>query len=181
MKKLNNKGYITVEILIASIITVAIAVFLIELTVKLVSKTDDVYVDTILTTDKALIIDNIKGNIEQDIIDCGIIQTVECVEEIDEEDSKEWEICFNSETATCDCSTLIVNSEKIVYTSNQRNTTYEKKINSSLSNISSIVINSDNYFFFEITAQNTFAENDYVINIPILNRAIEGTIVDNPT
>jgi len=63
LKKLNRKGYITVEILIASIIAVVIAVFLIELTVKLVSKTDDVYVDTILTTDKVLITNQIMDDI----------------------------------------------------------------------------------------------------------------------
>ena len=63
MKELNNKGYITVEILIASIIAIVIAVFLIELTVKLVSKSDDAYVDTILTTDKVIITNQIMDDI----------------------------------------------------------------------------------------------------------------------
>lgn len=63
LKKLNRKGYITVEILLASIISAVIAVFLIELTVKLVGKTDDIYVDTVLTTDKALIMNRIMDDI----------------------------------------------------------------------------------------------------------------------
>ena len=46
--KLNRKGYLTVEIILASTIAFAIAFFLIEITVKLVSKTDDIYRDTII-------------------------------------------------------------------------------------------------------------------------------------
>ena len=49
--KLNRKGYLTVEIILASTLAFAIAFFLIEITVKLVSKTDDIYRDIIITND----------------------------------------------------------------------------------------------------------------------------------
>ena len=58
--KLNRKGYLTVEIILASTIAFAIAFFLIEITVKLVSKTDDVYHETVIAYDDAIIINNIK-------------------------------------------------------------------------------------------------------------------------
>ena len=45
--KLNRKGYLTVEIILAYTIAFAIAFFLIEITVKLVSKTDDIYLSLI--------------------------------------------------------------------------------------------------------------------------------------
>ena len=54
--KLNRKGYLTVEIILASTIAFAIAFFLIEITVKLVSKTDDVYHETVIAYDDAIII-----------------------------------------------------------------------------------------------------------------------------
>ena len=56
--KLNRKGYLTVEIILASTIAFAIAFFLIEITVKLVSKTDDVYHETVIAYDDAIIINN---------------------------------------------------------------------------------------------------------------------------
>ena len=43
MKKLNRRGYMTVEIIIASVIAFSIAFFLIEITMKLVDVTDNEY------------------------------------------------------------------------------------------------------------------------------------------
>ena len=63
--KLNRKGYLTVEIILASTIAFAIAFFLIEITVKLVSKTDDIYRDTIITTDSSIVTRNIKKEIKK--------------------------------------------------------------------------------------------------------------------
>ena len=39
MVKLNKKGYLAVEVILASVVAVSIAVFLIDLTVKMVNKT----------------------------------------------------------------------------------------------------------------------------------------------
>ena len=53
----------------ASTIAFAIAFFLIEITVKLVSKTDDVYHETVIAYDDAIIINNIKEKIKDYIIE----------------------------------------------------------------------------------------------------------------
>ena len=66
--KLNRKGYLTVEIILASAVAFAIAFFLMEITVKLVSKTDDVYHETVITYDDAIMINNIKDKIIDYII-----------------------------------------------------------------------------------------------------------------
>ena len=55
MKKLNRKGYLTIEIILASVMAVVIAFFLIDLTMKLADTTDNAYADTVLVTDKALL------------------------------------------------------------------------------------------------------------------------------
>lgn len=61
--KLNNKGYLLVEIIVVSVLAMTIAYFLIDLTLNLKEKNDDIFVDTILTTDKVLITDQIMRDI----------------------------------------------------------------------------------------------------------------------
>lgn len=67
MVKLNKKGYLAVEVILASVVAVSIAVFLIDLTVKMVNKTNDNYTNTLFLTDKALITNNLRKEIKQDI------------------------------------------------------------------------------------------------------------------
>lgn len=183
MKKLNNKGYITVEILIASIMSAVIAVFLIELTIKLVTKTDDAYVGVLLNTDKALIIDNVKNSIENDINECDVVSSIDNTENND--DSKEWEFCFAKED--CGCSTLIIESKvkedekeykQISYLNNKRNTVYEKEIY----NIEDLGFgvkydntgdNIGDNILINITGNNIFSDNDFIVNIPISNKYVE--------
>ena len=64
MKKLNKKGYLTIEIILGATIAFVIAFFLIEITTKMVSDTEDTYRDTVVTTDGALITSGIKDAIE---------------------------------------------------------------------------------------------------------------------
>ena len=59
MKKLNNKGYLTVEVVLASVIAFCLAYFLLNLTIKVKDKNDDMLVKTILINDKAIIENNI--------------------------------------------------------------------------------------------------------------------------
>ena len=67
MIKLNKKGYLAVEVILASVVAVSIAVFLIDLTVKMVNKTNDNYTNTLFLTDKALITNNLRKEIKQDM------------------------------------------------------------------------------------------------------------------
>ncbi|MDY5996153.1 MAG: hypothetical protein SPJ07_02180, partial [Bacilli bacterium] len=74
MVKLNKKGYLAVEVILASVVAVSIAVFLIDLTVKMVNKTNDNYTNTLFLTDKALITNNLRKEIKKDIENIGPIQ-----------------------------------------------------------------------------------------------------------
>ena len=68
MKKLNNKGYLTVEVVLASVIAFGLAYFLLNLTIKVKDKNDDILVKTILINDKAIIENNImKDNDVQSV------------------------------------------------------------------------------------------------------------------
>ena len=55
MKKLNNKGYMLVEVIISSAIALVMAYFLVEITVKLVNKNNDYYEQSVFVSDKNIL------------------------------------------------------------------------------------------------------------------------------
>ena len=55
MMKLNNKGYMLVEIILASALAFGLAFFIIDLTIKLKNKNDDLMVETLMSTDRTII------------------------------------------------------------------------------------------------------------------------------
>mgnify|MGYP004662224817 CR=1 FL=1 len=63
IKKLNNKGYMLVEIILASVIAFGVAYFLLDLVIKLKNKNDDLFVDTLARTDQAIITNTIMRDI----------------------------------------------------------------------------------------------------------------------
>ena len=52
---MNNKGYMLVEIILASVLAFGVAYFITTLTIKVKNKNDDMFVETKVTTDKAII------------------------------------------------------------------------------------------------------------------------------
>lgn len=154
MIKLNRKGYLTVEIILASVIAFAMAFFLIDLTMKLSSTTDDAYADTVLVTDKALVIKNVKENLENDICSYGIINDVSCSNNV----------C--DITMTNGSVRLSVNGNLVKYTGGG---SYSKEIDSSLSNITLTSSNSNEYYNFKISGTNIFVDENYDMNIFVYN------------
>ena len=63
IKRLNNKGYMLVEIILASVIAFGVAYFLLDLVIKLKNKNDDLFVDTLARTDQAIITNTIMRDI----------------------------------------------------------------------------------------------------------------------
>lgn len=162
--KLNRKGYLTIEIILASAIAFVIAFFLIDITMKLVDKTDNYYVDTVFMTDKALVTKNIKELIQNDINDLGIINNVEC-----DDYNKKCNITFKDGTT----NTLVIDKDKkqIKYGG------YTKKFDTKLSGNVGISVSTSNdtdkkYIVFYMTFTNIFEGNDYDIIIPILNEKV---------
>ena len=64
MKKLNKKGYMLVEIIVASVIAFSIAYYLLNLTYKFKDKNEDVYYSTTMLSDKINITKNIMNDLE---------------------------------------------------------------------------------------------------------------------
>lgn len=171
--KLNRKGYLTVEIILASTIAFAIAFFLIEITVKLVSKTDNVYHETVIAYDDAIIINNIKEKIKDYIIETDGLNFVEC---------KNNECMISGERSGgpkedryiyYDSTSKEIRFSEGAEEGENRVTLYAKKVDDSISeveissNINRNVKPSDRIVFFNIKLKNIFTDNAYEMVIPI--------------
>lgn len=171
--KLNRKGYLTVEIILASAVAFAIAFFLMEITVKLVSKTNDVYHETVIAYDDAIIINNIKEKIKDYIIETDGLALVECK-------NNECNIWGERVGGATEERYLYYDSEskEIRFSEGaeegkDRVTLYSKKVDDSISeveissNINRNVKPSDRIVFFNIKLKNIFTDNAYEMVIPI--------------
>ena len=166
--KLNRKGYMTIEIILAAVITFVIAFFLIDLTMNLSSTTDDAYADTVLVTDKAIIIKNIKEKLENDICEYGNINDVSCTNNQCPVTPSVNGSC--TITMTDGSKRIISNTENLIeYKDLSGNIIYSKKIDDSLSDVCITSYNSDNYYLFKITGRNIFIDENYDMNIFIYN------------
>lgn len=69
----NNKGYMLVEIILASVIAFALVFFIMDLIMKLKVKNDDLMVETLINTDRAIITNRLieKAKIETENFDCA--------------------------------------------------------------------------------------------------------------
>ena len=171
--KLNRKGYLTVEIILASTIAFAIAFFLIEITVKLVSKTDDVYHETVIAYDDAIIINNIKEKIKDYIIETDGLNFVECKNN----ECNIWGERVGGATEErylyYDSVSKEIRFSEGAEEGKDRVTLYANKVDDSISeveissNINRNVKPSDRIVFFNIKLKNIFTNNTYEMVIPI--------------
>ena len=71
--KLNKKGYMLVEIILASALAFGLAFFIIDLVIRLKNKNDDLLVEAIITTDKTIITNKLMSyaKLETKNFDCN--------------------------------------------------------------------------------------------------------------
>jgi len=74
--KLNNRGYVLVEIILASVIAFGIAYYMLDLTIKLKNKNDDLLAETLVMTDQAIIQNKLIGYMDKYgyDFDCGNVK-----------------------------------------------------------------------------------------------------------
>ncbi len=72
----NNKGYMLIELILASIIAFSIAYFAIDITIKVKEKNDDVLVSTLASTDQTIITNLLMKEINQNYekFNCSLIK-----------------------------------------------------------------------------------------------------------
>ena len=154
MVKLNKKGYLAVEVILASVVAVSIAVFLIDLTVKMVNKTNDNYTNTLFLTDKALITNNLRKEIKKDI-------EKEKIGSIQKAYSNGKYTC-NLKFTGGNTSNITISGNEITYQSD-REKKYSKTINKDIK-YSSIYIDKcgveNNYLIIKINFEDIFTTNN---------------------
>jgi len=141
--KLNNKGYLIVEVILAGILSFTMAYFLINLTLKIRNRADDVNVETVMLNDKTVI--------TNEIMDDVIGNNVNDVEYITNG------IRINFDDGSSKDLTIVDNT--ITYG------TYTKKFseNAIIGEVS--IRRNGNYFLVEIPIATKYSNKDYGINI----------------
>ena len=160
--KLNRRGYIAVEIILASIVSITIAVFLIDITIRLVNRTDNNYIDTIFVSDKALLTKNIKEEIENDISNNGVIKSINCSNSN-----------CNIEFTDGSSKELSIEGNKVTYGS------YTKEVDKRLGGkvkVNSSISDDKKYITINITFTNIFDDGDYSVIVPISNKKYPPTL-----
>lgn len=76
MKRLNNRGYVLIEIILASAIAFGIAYFILDLTIKLKNKNDDLVVRTLTQTDRGIITNRFMSYMVDDNFSCDNVKIV---------------------------------------------------------------------------------------------------------
>ena len=171
--KLNRKGYLTVEIILASTVAFAIAFFLMEITVKLVSKTDDVYHETVITYDDAIMINNIKDKIIDYIIEMEGLYSVNCENNECSIEGKKTHAVEENRCLYYDSASREIRFSEDAEEGEEKVTLYAKKVDDSISeieissNINGNIKPSDRIVFFNIKLKNIFTDNVYEMVIPI--------------
>ena len=170
MKKLNNKGYLTVEVVLASVIAFGLAYFLLNLTIKVKDKNDDMLVKTILINDKAII----ENNIMKDNDKYTSVELEECTQ-------KKCTISFLSDTNN---KLIYINVEgkyPKIECRTDGNLTFSKKF-SKYANVGNININvvdnpKDNTGTVNIHSAIGYTESGETINLTSQN--INVTVLNN--
>jgi hypothetical protein len=159
MKKLNNKGYLLVEIIVASVLAMSIAYFLINLTIKFSKTDEDIYQSISWINDKNIITNMIMEDSEKYLLSSTEIVT---------NDAEKKEIKFSyydEENDKYIDKNLIIENNTIKYYDDENNYDYENKIDSALTvgeiNIST---NSDN-IEINIPMTSIYSNEDYGIKL----------------
>lgn len=77
MKRLNNRGYVLIEIILASAIAFGIAYFILDLTIKLKNKNDDLVVRTLTQTDRGIITNRFMSYMVDNNFSCDNVKIVD--------------------------------------------------------------------------------------------------------
>ena len=141
--KLNNKGYLIVEVILAGVLTFTMAYFLINLTLKVRNRYDDTNVETVLLNDKTVV----TNEVMDDVIN-NKVKNVEYIVngiKITFEDGSSKDLTVVDNTITYD--------------------TYTKRFNDNaiLGNVN--IKRNGNYFTLEIPITTKYSKDDYGINI----------------
>lgn len=163
MKRLNNKGYMIVEIIVSATIAMTIAYFMMDLIVKLKEKYDYVQNDTILMTDKTVITNEILGDLYKREIKCAKKDGNSIIYEL----KSGIELKVSYETIEKEIEEKQIVEHWIKYYEDSK-IFYQKKLNNDLLqvNVGEIKVENDIASFI-INAETLTSKKNYGVNIII--------------
>ena len=156
--KLNNKGYMLVEIIVSSVIALVMAYFLIDITISMVNKNNDYYVESVLLTDKSLITKEIMDDINNN----KYILT-----NVNQKSNTDVELTFRNYTDnfsyTEEKKELTINNNTITYGE------YSKELSNELNIIGINITKKEDIkqLFISIPAYTNYSNIDYGINLVV--------------
>ena len=161
--KLNRKGYMLVEIIISFSIAMAIAMFLLNLTIKFKNTSEDLYHSTLYLSDKIAITKNIMNDLDNTMVENYESCPGNCILLKSAEETKKIEVIQEASGATTIKYGKVDNTNKYQVDDVSY---YEKQINNALmvGNIS-LQIENGNYFIIKIPVNSLYDKNDYDILI----------------
>lgn len=164
--KLNNKGYLIVEIVLASVITFGVAYFLFDLTVNLKNKSDNVQAKTIIMTDRAIIENYIMKQLSTaDNFNCGYDEST------GNELSKSGSILIKTNNSTSFITIESALSDKSPYYFVHKNNSevyYTKSVNNYIkdfNNSSLSCVNTSDSINITIVMKDKISDEDYSIRL----------------
>lgn len=113
VKRLNNRGYVLVEIILASVIAFGIAYYMLDLTIKLKNKNDDLLAETLVMTDQAIIQNKLIEYMNSDgySFDCSRININDNVITYVASDGEEYNIDIVNKYTTIDVESFLCNKD----------------------------------------------------------------------
>ena len=165
-KKLNNKGYMLVEIIIASVLAFSVAYYLLNLTYDFKDKNEDVYFSTATLSDKINITKNIMNDLEGKevvIINNGnnyVTFQVGTTDNIKQ-------IYIDKANKTITYGKLQGNGNAIGNFNVSDNSYYQKQLDDFLEFGSISIESNSNYISIQIPISNIYSDNTYDIKLLI--------------
>lgn len=158
IKKLNNKGYLLVEIIVSFVIAMSVAYFLAEITINLKDRQEDLDKEIQYNVDKALMTKEVMDDVEK-----NGVKKIE--EKIKNNEELKYEITFLDNTK----KTLDITKTQFKY--GDASYTYSKEFDSSLNiklDITNTKIDINNKIFtLKVKATSIYSDKDYGINLII--------------
>lgn len=149
MRKLNNKGYLLVEIIVAIVIAMGIAYYLMNLTIRFSEKDEDIYKSITWTNDK-----NILTNL--------IMEDVELYKlNVAKKGKDDYSISFEFDDEDIENKELVINRDSRTISYGD----YVKKIDSSLQIGEVKLVNGSNYTIVTVPLKSIYSDEDYGLKL----------------
>lgn len=157
MRRLNNKGYMLVEIIVASVIAFGVAYYLLNLTYNFKDKLEDIYNEEEMIAAKV----NITKNIMSDIESAQSIEIFACSSSSEESTQYKVSFTINEVDSLTDGKYAEISVDSSTLTYSLGDNTYQKKLTNG-SEFGKITCH-DGYVKIPIT--NIYSDKVYYVNL----------------